>query len=259
MKKNILICLVFSLFITGHLYAQQQKWHIAKSKHFIIYYHNASERLIDDIIDKSEEYYDKIADDLGFVRYDFWLWDNRAKIYIYDDAAAYQSATGQPSWSSGCAYTKDKVIHTFPYAKGFLETILPHELGHIIFREFVGFDNNAVPIWLDEGVACYQEKSRYLLSKNSLKRAIKDKKFLTIKELSDFNPQLVTDSERVNIFYNESVNIVNYLIKEFGEDNFALFCQVLRDKKNLNEALRRAYPFTNIEEMNKAWERYIDG
>ena len=54
--------------------------------------------------------YDKIADDLGFRRFDFWLWDKRAKIYIYDDVRSYQAATNQPSWSSGCAIIKDKII-----------------------------------------------------------------------------------------------------------------------------------------------------
>ena len=206
------------------------------------------------MIDRAENYYNDIADALGFKRYDFWLWENRAKIYIYDNADAYRQATGQPDWSSGCAYARDKIIHTFPYAQGFFDSVLPHELGHIVFREFVGFDNSSIPIWLDEGVASYQEKARYFSSRMVLKQAISQGKFMNIAALNSFDLHACTDHAQVALFYNESVNLVSYLIKEFGQDSFVVFCQHLRDKRNFDEALRSAYPYANIDELSRAWE-----
>jgi len=257
MKKYILfLALIFIPF--GICIAQQpDKWNAAKSTHFIVYYKNAPPEFIEPLMGKAEEYYNRIADDLGFSRYNFWLWDNRAKIYIHDNSGDYQSATGQPSWSAGCALTRDKVITSFPYAKGFFETILPHEMGHIIFREFVGLNNNAIPLWLEEGVASYQEKDKYSTADRSVKEAMEQGNFISLDKLPLFDARSITDNKSVQLFYNEAFSIVNFLIKKCGKDNFMLFCQNLRDKKNLERAIASAYPFSNIRELDEAWQKYL--
>ena len=235
------------------------EWNTAKSTHFIVYYKAAPEDFIKQLIDKSEDYYNKIAQDLGFTRYDFWTWDKRAKIYIYDNAADYQAATAQPGWSIGCAQVAQKIIQTFPYAKGFFETVLPHEMGHIIFREFIGLGDNAIPLWLEEGVASYQEKIKYKQANILIKEAINEGGFINLRELSAVNPQLMDNPQLAGLFYAESFSAVDFLIKEFGRDKFVLFCQNLRDKKNLERALVSTYSFSNIQELNDAWVRYLNG
>src|SRR3989338_28422 len=99
MKRYILGGIIFLLFFS-FTFAEEDKWHIAKSTHFIVHYQYAREDFIEDLIEQAEEYYDKMAEDLGFRRYNFCLWNNRAKIYIYDDAASYQKKTGLPLWSA---------------------------------------------------------------------------------------------------------------------------------------------------------------
>jgi len=255
-RSFILILIIVSLFLPIAL-AQTQDWHTTKSTHFVVYYKNAPEGFLKRLIERAENHYDKIADDLGFRRFNFWLWDNRAKIYIYDDAQDYQAATGQPSWSAGCARVKDKIIYTFPYAQGFFGAILPHEMGHIIFREFVGFDNYAVPLWLDEGVASYQEIIKFSMANKLVREAIDNGNFISVEKLSSFNPQLIQDKTLVNLFYAEAVSIIVFLIKEFGQDDFVYFCQNLRDKKNLEMAMASTYPFKNIQELEQAWRKYL--
>ncbi len=133
MKRYILFLLIIFL-CCAVLEAAPEDWQISKSTHFIVYYRKAPKDFIMQVIEKSEDYYNKITDDLGFRRYNFWLWDNRAKIYVYDNAQDYQVGSSQPAWSSGSVAAKVKIIQTFPGAKEFFATILPHELGHIIFR-----------------------------------------------------------------------------------------------------------------------------
>jgi hypothetical protein len=254
MRKCILGLLIF--FISGN-FVFAENWNTAKSTHFIIYYKNAPPGFLEELIDKSENYYNKIADNLGFRRYNFWLWDNRARIYIYDDAKDYQAATGEPLWSSGCAYPREKVIRTFPYAKKFFDIILPHEMGHIIFREFVGFDNPAVPPWLDEGVASYQQDLASPAANLTIKGALRENRLTPLNKLSAIKPQSMTDSGTVNLFYAQAVSVVDYLMKKFGQDRFIVFCQALRDKKDLAKALILAYSFNNIEELDEAWRRHL--
>jgi len=256
-KKILLISIIFFVYLPFAA-AKDNDWSVEKSTHFIVYYKNAPNDFITQLIDKAEYYYNKIADDLGFRRFDFWLWDNRAKIYIHDDARAYQAATGQPAWSGGCAIIKEKVIHSFPYAKGFCESTLPHEMGHIIFREFVGFDNPAVPIWLDEGVASYQESAVYSSAYTTIAEAIPSNRFINLEELSRMDPHLIMDNASVYLFYAEAVSLVDYLVKEFGKDNFILFCQNLRDKRNFERAISYVYPFKNIQELDQSWQKYLN-
>jgi hypothetical protein len=252
------VCLlVFFAFCSNSAAAQNNKWETLKGTHFIAYYQNAPKEFIEQLIDKAESYYNEIATNLGFNRYNFWLWDNRAKIYIYDSAADYASATSQPSWSSGSTLMAAKLIHTYPNAQNFLTETLPHEMGHIIFREFVGFNNYAVPLWLDEGVASYQQKSRSPLTNSLLKEAMRKGNFIKLQDLSGFNLLRTSDVALVQLFYSEAFSIVNFLVKEFGKDKFVLFCQNLRDKGNLERALASAYPFSNLKELGSAWERYL--
>lgn len=255
--RKIFVSAAFVLISLSVAAAEQpDKWNITKSTHFIVYYKKAPEDFIGKLIDRAEGYYSKIADELGFRRFDFWLWDNRAKIYIHDDAQAYQSATAQPAWSGGCAFVRQKLIHTYPNAQGFFETIMAHEMGHIIFREFVGFDNYAVPLWLEEGVASYQQKLKYSMVNSALKDAIEKKSFMPLENLSVFNPQ-GSDDDSVKIFYFEAFGVVDFLMKGFGRDRFVLFCQNLRDKKDLARAIASSYPFSDISALEKAWLKFI--
>jgi hypothetical protein len=256
MKKYILYFIFIFVFFRLASAQEQKKWNVTKSTHFIIYYESAPQGFIDRAVNKAEQYYDEIADDLGFRRFNFWLWDNRAKIYIYDSPEDYQSSTGQPGWSGGCAVVAKKVIHTFVNARGFFETVLPHEMGHIIFREFVGFDNSAVSLWLDEGVASYQQKTKYSIARQSVRNAIQKGYLINIENLSGLNPQFAVNSETVQLFYLEAFSIVDFLIKEFGKDSFVLFCQNLRDKRDLERAIASGYPFSNIKELDQAWQKY---
>jgi len=248
----ILTAVVFFFSLTPAL-GQQAHWRVTKSEHFIVYYKNADDMFIDRLIDNAEDHYNEIADNLGFRRFNFWLWENRAKIYIWDNAEDYQKETGQKAWSAGSAIVKDKIIRTYVNASGFFQGVLPHEMGHIIFREFVGFDNPSVPLWLDEGVACFQEFSRRAVVVRIIDEAIKNKKLMRLAELSVFKPQESVDTDKVGLFYAECLSLVESLIKGFGRDRFVLFCQNLRDKRDFDSALRVSFSLNNTQDLEKYW------
>ena len=255
MKKIFLFLAAFLIFYTS--YAQDTKWNISKSEHFIIYYKNAPEDAISRVATNVEGYYNEIANNLGFTRFNFWLWDNRAKIYVYDNAKDYHASTGQPQWSAGGTQMALKTISTYPGAPGFFDRVLPHEMGHIIFREFVGLNNPAVPLWLDEGVAMYQERNKNIYNYGYLRQAMAQGTFMNIAQLSAYNVSTSTDQMKVQLYYIESLSIVTYLIREFGRDRFVIFCQNLRDKLNLEHAIASSYDLSNLKELDSAWQAYI--
>ncbi|MBP7215709.1 MAG: hypothetical protein KBA46_00320 [Candidatus Omnitrophica bacterium] len=252
-----LMSAVVVLSLLAPLRAADDQWRQLRSTHVIVYYKNAPEQFIERVKERAEDYYDKIADDLGFTRYKFWLWDNRASIYIFDNMQDFQAQTNQPSWSAGAVKIREKIIYTYPDERGFFETILPHEMGHIIFREFVGPHNNAIPVWLDEGVASYQEAAKRAMTDSIIRDALKKGTLVSVERLMSVNPQFLQDTQQVNLFYAQALGLISFLIREFGKDNFVFFCQELRDKKDFSRALSYAFGFKNIQEFDRAWQRYL--
>jgi len=241
----------------GAVYAGEPvKWETYKSSHFIIYYQKAPESFIYKVSNEAEDYYNKIAEALGFTRYNFWLWDNRAKIYIYDNAKDYQAGAKQPAWSAGVANPREKTIYSFAFSQEFFDHVLPHEMGHIIFREVVGFDNPAVPLWLEEGIASFQEKNLSSSAGWIVAQAAKNNTLLDITKIDSYNLKSMPE-EKVMLFYSQSISMMNFLIKEYGKENFNLFCQKLRERRDFRQAFALIYPFSQVEDFQQVWKQRI--
>ncbi|MDD3375761.1 MAG: peptidase MA family metallohydrolase [Candidatus Omnitrophica bacterium] len=230
------------------------EWNELKSRHFIIYYKDAPREFIKTVEKSSESYYFDIIDELGFTRDKIWTWDERVKIYIYNDQDDYVASAQQVPWSSGSTILGSKVIKTFPAAHGFFDSLLPHELGHIIFRDYVGFESD-IPLWFDEGIAMYQEKAKRWGATQRVKDAIKNKSF---QNLSDLRLTRTSSQDDVILFYAESASVVQYLISEFGSFKFLNFCRNLKKGLSFDRALKKSYyRFENVDGLNKAWVGYL--
>ena len=255
MRLKILIILIL-LFCSGAVDAAGE-WEEYKCRHFLIYYHDSPIDFVKTVEEMAEKYYDEITDNLGFRRMKSWNWDERAKIYIYDSANDYKHSARTLGWSSGMASTLQKIIRTYPTAHGFFDSTLPHELGHIIFREFIGHEAD-VPRWLEEGVAMYQEKAKRWGAHDAVRQAMKEEIFIPLDELSRMRITNRTDRKTVSLFYAEAASIVYYMISELGEHKFVRFCRKIEDEKDFEKALSSVYyRFDNVEDLNESWVRYL--
>jgi len=237
------------LFIPLPANAQGQVWNnVEKSSHFLIYYDQASAEYINQLISEAEHCYRNITRYIGLRRFDFWTWDNRCKIFLYPDAEKYLGFTGAVSWSRAHVQVQKKEISTYIWQEMFFDTILPHEIGHIIFRELVGY-NKALPLWLDEGVACMQEyesKDRLTTAKCLVNLNL----YMPLMELSEIRDAKVVIPL---IFYNESASLVDFLLRRFGRNKFIDFCRSLRDEPDWEQSLRGVYRLKNLDELERLW------
>jgi len=260
MKVGVLLLLMGLLILCYSAEAIAESWRELKGEHFIVYFVR-DRKFARDTLNKAEEYYKKIADDLGYARYsDFWAWDRRVKIYIYPDSDSYRSyveAHGHARWSVGMANYKNKEILSYAQSEEFLDSVLPHEITHLIFRDYVGQRN--IPIWIDEGVAQWEEKGKRELVERKIKELLHIHKAIPIERMMTLNIGEVKNEAIVELYYVEAVSLVDFLIREYGADNFIFFCRQLRDGKDVNEALRFTYPTSirNIDQLQTKWIEYL--
>lgn len=242
--------------VLPHLLLAEPAWKELRGDHFIVYYVE-NDSFARDILDKAERYYDQIADDLGYPRYsNFWQWDKRVKLYVYATQDAFHQATGQPAWSHGMADYDDKVISSYNFSENFLDGLLPHEITHLIFRDFVGFKGE-VPLWLDEGVAQWEEPAKRAASKTIARTLIRSGDALSLGRLTTVDIRDSQDKEDVDHFYMQAVSVVDFMIRKFGPQAFTGFCRALRDGKSIEEALRSAYPgrVQDLADLENQWKK----
>lgn len=279
-KRAFLFCLFLLIFFCVESWGYE--WQELSGEHFLIYFLE-NKNFAQDILDKAEVYYRNIALELGYPRYsEFWTWDNRVKIYIYPDRKSFQKATGQPTWSEGMASYTDKKIISYAWSKGFTESLLPHEMAHLIFRDFVRFKGD-IPLWLDEGVAQWMEMSKRQQIKRVAKKYFQENSLLCIEDMMRLDirnlkyeeaiyirPTRTNDGKDgilflsaeilINTYYIQSVSLVGFLIEKYGSTAFAGFCRELRDGKSVEEALRSAYPMhlRSLREFEDRWREYLE-
>jgi len=255
------VCLlwsIFALFFLAHT-AQTQEWQEIKSEHFIIYF-VGNKKFAKDVSRKSETYYRNIASELGYQRHSgFWTWDHRVKIYIYPDRNSFLNATGQPKWSEGVANYTKKEISSYAWSEDFLDALLPHEMTHLIFRDYVGFKGE-VPLWLDEGVAQWMEPQKRKAVKLAIRRLASQEKLLSLNQMMTLDIRQSNNSDLVTVYYIQAVSLVSFLVTKYSTARFINFCRQLRDGKSIVDSLRFAYPTSvrSIEDLQEKWLKHIN-
>ena len=261
--KNILRCLaaVLVLVVNAPVYAQE--WQELKGKHFIVLYNfNEDTSAVREVLRKAEEYYAKIARKIGYSRYsNFWTWEDRVRIVIFPNQQTFMQKTGQPAWSLGYAARdssvfKTRAIVTYRLEHGFLDELLPHEIGHLILRDFIGFDT-PIPVWFEEGVSQLYEKDKPEKADRLMKLLISRNMSIPINSLHRWDIRKEKDANRAMIFYAQSVSLVDFMITKYGSSAFGRLCRSLKEGKSFDDALRVSYSnmINNLDDLEMKWAR----
>jgi len=259
-----LFILIFLCFVIP-LEVSSDDWQKEMGKHFVIYYSDIKDvSWAKKVLREAEGYYNKIAQHIGYSRYqNYWTWDERVKIVIYDDQKDFVQKTGLPDWSTGAAIRdlevfRSRGIVTFKQEEGLFEGVLPHEITHLILRDFIGFDRN-IPIWFDEGVAQIQEKYKRERANQVMKGLVRNEQHIPLEIFFRLDTRVMTDQLYISVFYAQSISLIDYLIKNYGSRRFGELCSQMRDGLNFEESLGKSY--TNIinssQELEKKWLSYM--
>ncbi len=246
---NVLAILMMLPMISSG--AALPEWQVVKSSHFLVM-HQADEAFAKRVSDKAEACYTAISADLGFTRYqNFWVWDNRVKILIYPTAAEFVAACKAPGWALGQAsYARHEIASYQQSGPGFLDSLLPHELSHLILADYIGVER--VPLWLTEGFAQWVQEGR-------APSGFVPAKGFRLTDLMRMDIRRNTDPQRVAIFYAQSASVVGFMISAYGGPAFGKFCKALRDGKPVDAALVAAYApdIPSAEVLEQKWMKSL--
>ena len=242
-------------------YAKQKEFHQLRSEHFIINYEEDVDRAyVMKVKNIAEKYYRVIARDFNFYRDKFWVWENRAKVFIAGNRDDYLNNFNCSPWSTACVNLHGKTIYTYPDQQKFA-SILVHELTHIIFREYIG--ESRLSLWLDEGVATYMEDkygdSNYKNGLYLLKEKIKEDTYIKFSQLNKVTIGSLDGESKdyINLFYLESFSIVNFIMKKYGKYKFSSFLRLLKKGEGIESALSKVfYDFKNLDKLEAKWKDY---
>ena len=250
----------FELGLSHCAYAAGKDFRQLRSEHFIINYkEEVDNAYVRKIKSTAEKYYRIITRQFNFYRDKFWIWDNRAKVFIASDRDDYLESFECSPWSAACVNYHGKIIYTYPDQEKF-NPIFVHELTHIIFREYIG--EGKLPLWMDEGVAVYMEDKygkTYRDGINLLKAKIKEDTYIKFSQLNKITVRSLNDKSQdyVNLFYLESFSIINFIMKKYGKYKFSSFLQMLRKGLGLEEALAKVfYDFKDLNKLEAKWKDY---
>lgn len=242
--------------------ADAPDWRVRSSDHFEVFY-LTDPGFAAAVGGEAERLYSRINTELGLDRLvkrehlSFWLWDGRCKIYLYRTREEYLQRTGAPDWSAAFVDYRNRVVHSFAHADQFLAATLPHELAHILFREFVGHDNDRVPRWLDEGVAQHAATHLRERSLREMRQRVRSGRYLPFSTFGEADPGKL-DGLSAGLYYLQAASVVHFFIEHYGRGRFLEFCSNLRDGYPVERALSFATGsrVTSMAGLEEAWVRY---
>ncbi len=227
----------------------------------MVYFKTKNPAFTNEVLEKAEQYRQSIEKKWKSPRHFNWPWSKkRYQIYLFENQKAYQKAAKRPIWSKASAtYGPEKVILGFQRSESFLDSELPHEIAHIVFREMLGAESRSVPLWVDEGVALLEERSGKNKLDQVLLDAVKSNRWIPLSRLNQVHDMRKMSMKSATLFYAESKSLVGYLYKRFGREAFIRFCLCLRDGKSLGEALEKAFgaSYSRPGFLEREWLSYI--
>ena len=199
-----------------------------------------------ELMDACQEGLARLTQDIGTYS------ERPIKIYIYaSDSDLKGAMISSNEWSGGVAFTDFGIIaiSIAPSELDWGKGALVHELTHLIVRQATFSPYGQLPIWLDEGLATYNEGELDPVLRSRLEEAISKNELISVRSLcSPFSAY----SEKAYLSYAESYSLVEYLLDNYGQDKMLNLLALLKQGNTYDEALTKVYGF-DIDGLDAGW------
>jgi hypothetical protein len=109
---------------------------------------------------------------------------------------------------------------------GWIETVVPHELTHVVFATAIDNPYHEPPHWLNEGLAVYLSEGYDAAYKSMVEAAARDGSIIPLDGLAGAFP---TTRDRFFLAYGESVSAVDRIVRVNGRDSLVKLIRSYHD------------------------------
>ncbi len=211
-----------------------------------LFWYEGGDSFARELMDTCEEGLARLAQDIGTYP------ERPIKIYIYASTSDLQGAMIFPhEWSGGVAFTGFGIIAIGipPSNLDWGKKALVHELTHLVVHQATFSPYGKLPLWLDEGLATYNEGELDPVLRSYLEGAILEDELISVRSLcSPFSAY----SEKAYLSYAQSYSLVEYLLDNYGQDRMLDLLTLLKQGSTYDEALIEVYGF-DIDGLDARW------
>jgi len=211
-----------------------------------LFWYEGGDSFARELMDVCEEGLARLTQDIGTCP------ERPIKIYIYASTSDLKGAMIFPQeWTGGVAFTAFGIIAIGipPSNLDWGKKALVHELTHLVVHQATFSPYGQLPIWLDEGLAMYNEGELDPVFRSHLQEAILVDKLISVRGLcSPFS----AETEKARLSYAQSYSLVEYLLDNYGQDKMLELLTILKQGSTYDEALTEVYSF-DIDGLDAHW------
>jgi Peptidase MA superfamily len=230
-------------------------WKELKNDRVAIDWYNGDDAFGQNVFSRANKTLDTIEADIGA------KVDRQIQIWMYGDQDTFRSALppGQPEWVGGQSFNDFSVVlvlasgDNLDYAmRGAL-----HEMTHqVIAQAMKGPFQQALPHWMDEGLAVYHQFDPPHLDdflQAPLQRAIQQDTLFHLKTLESNFP---ADPDQADVAYGESYGVVAYMLKQYGPAKMKQIFSLFKQGATSDEAFQQALG-VDTDGLENQWRRSV--
>jgi hypothetical protein len=211
-----------------------------------LFWYTGSDSLARELMDACQEGLARLTQDIGTYP------ERPIKIYIYaSDSDLKGAMISSQEWTGGVAFIDFGIIaiSISPSELDWGKKAVVHELTHLVVHQATFSPYGQLPLWLDEGLAMYNEGELDLDFRSCLEEAILNDRLISVRSLcSPFSAY----SEKACLSYAQSYSIVEYLLDNYGQDKMLDLLALLKQGNTYDEALTEVYGF-DINGLDTSW------
>ena len=230
-------------------------WQTYTERPFVVYHHNAP---LAKRVAAALRYYLSLPV-LGGVISPSDPFPRECDVYVFADEQAFRASGGKETWAGGQSrFTlEDGVItaatvQVFQTTPELTESAVPHELTHVRLAASPYFFGT-MPLWLMEGIASSVESpNKKAIHARVIIKAYDDDSLMGAGELMSLRQY--PKNEASDVFYAESVAIVESFAEKYGKQRFWEFMSAVKTKAPV-DAAAEVYNLTpvDVEDMILQW------
>jgi hypothetical protein len=163
--------------------------------------------------------------------------------FIYADQQSFYDALGPATRENvgGQAHPDIRTLFALitpdEIGASWVESVVPHELTHVVFATAVDNPYHDPPHWLNEGLAVYLADGYQDSDRSQVEAAAKDGSIIPLDGLAGAFP---TTRERFFLAYAESVSAVDRIVRVSGRDALVKLIRSYHDGVSDDDAFRAA-------------------